>query len=208
MGQYEFFCGRYEHDTRSFFMITIVPYSPAWREEFADIGGALRRALGDLALRIDHIGSTAVPGLAAKDRIDIQITAQNLLPAIEDALQEAGYRRIERITQDHVPPGFPTDSEQWTKWIFSPTDPSLAVNVHVRLPGRANQRYALLFRDYLRAHSAIAEAYAQVKQSLVAHQMDDSEVYYAVKDPVCDIIMGGAEAWAATTAWKPGPSDS
>ncbi len=189
-------------------MITIVPYKSIWPEEFRAFGGPLRLALGALALRIDHIGSTAVPGLAAKDRIDIQITVQSLVPAVEEAIQQAGYRRLERLTQDHVPPGYTTDISEWTKWFFAATDPALAVNVHVRLAGRSNQRYPLLFRDYLRAHSAIAEAYAQVKQGLVEHQLDNSEAYYAVKDPVCDIIIGGAEAWATATEWKLGPSDS
>ena len=188
-------------------MITIVPYRPTWRDEFQGIGRNLRDALGDLALRIDHIGSTAVPGLAAKDLIDIQITAQSLAPAVADALQRAGYKRLEHITQDHVPPGNVTDAAEWTKWMFKPSDPEQAVNAHVRLPGRANQRYALLFRDYLRAHPATAQAYAQVKQALVAHQLDDPEAYYDVKDPVCDIIMGGAEAWAAAIGWHLGPSD-
>ena len=57
-------------------MITIIPYRSAWSEEFAAFGGSLRQALGEIALRIDHIGSTAVTGLAAKDIIDIQITVQ------------------------------------------------------------------------------------------------------------------------------------
>ena len=188
-------------------MIRIVPYRADWPDEFAEVGRSLRRELGSLALRIDHIGSTAVPGLAAKARIDVQLTVERLVPAVEDALNRAGYARIERITQDHVPPGADIDAAQWTKWIFSPRNPAQAVNVHARLPGRANQRYALLFRDYLRAHPAAAEAYAQVKRELVAHQFDNSDAYYAVKDPVCDIIMGGAEAWAAATGWKLGPSD-
>ena len=188
-------------------MITIMPYRLEWPGEFTAVGRPMRQALGDLALRIDHIGSTSVPGLAAKDRIDVQITVVSLVPAVEDALRQVGYERIERITQDHIPPGGDNDAAQWTKWIFSPSDLKRAVNVHARLSGRANQRYALLFRDYLRAHPALAEAYAQVKQELVAHQFDNSDAYYAVKDPVCDIIIGGAEAWAATTGWKFGPSD-
>ena len=188
-------------------MITITPYKPVWPEEFAEIGKILRRNLGDLALRIDHIGSTAVPGLAAKDRIDVQITVESLASPVEEALQRCGYERMRHIAQDHIPPGGDSDAAQWTKWIFSPSNPAHAVNVHARLPGRANQRYALLFRDYLRAHPAIAAAYAQVKQELVAHQLNNSEAYYAVKDPVCDIIIGGAEAWAASTEWKLGPSD-
>jgi GrpB-like predicted nucleotidyltransferase (UPF0157 family) len=111
------------------------------------------------------------------------------------------------LTQDHVPPGSTIDAEEWAKWFFASVDPELAVNVHIRIEGRANQRYPLLFRDYLREHPAIAEAYAQVKQGLVAHQLDHSEAYYAVKDPVCDIILGGAEAWATATDWHLGPSD-
>lgn len=188
-------------------MITIVPAKPTWPAEFVEIGRTLRQALGSLALRIDHIGSTAIPSLAAKDIVDVQITVQSLAPAVSESLQRAGYQRVGHVTQDHVPPGGTADAAQWTKWMFKPPAPARAVHVHVRLPGRANQRYALLFRDYLRAHPATAQAYAQVKQGLVAHQMDDPDAYYDVKDPVCDIIMGGAEAWAATTGWRPGPSD-
>lgn len=188
-------------------MITIVPYKPTWPEEFVAVGSTLRQALGELALRIDHIGSTAVPHLAAKDLIDIQITVESLSLAIEEALRRAGYVRIEHITQDHIPPGYSTDADEWKKWFFRPSTSEQAVNIHVRLQGRANQRYPLLFRDYLRAHPAIAEAYAQVKQGLVAHKLDDQDAYYDIKDPVCDIIIGGAAEWAAATGWQPGPSD-
>src|SRR4029453_7135206 len=99
-------------------MIIIVPYQPTWREEFLGIGGTLREALRELALRIDHIGSTSVPGLAAKDFIDIQITVQNLDPAVERALNRVGYARIERITQDHSPPGISSQVSEWMKWLF------------------------------------------------------------------------------------------
>jgi len=77
----------------------------------------------------------------------------------------------------------------------------------IRLTGRANQRYPLLFRDYVRAHPPIAAAYAQVKMALVTHGLHDLDPYYDVKDPVCDIIIGGAEAWATATGWTLGPSD-
>ena len=59
-------------------MIAIVPYRLVWRDEFEALGSLLRQTLGDLALRIDHIGSTSVPGLAAKDCIDIQIRLQTI----------------------------------------------------------------------------------------------------------------------------------
>ena len=188
-------------------MITILPYRSGWPDEFLRYAADLRSALGSLALRIDHIGSTAVPGLAAKDIIDIQITVAALEPAVEEALNPAGYTRIVRITQDHIPPGGPADLDQWTKWFFRPPAGARPANIHVRLAGRANQRYAVLFRDYLRTHPAAAAAYAQVKSALAGYPADDMDAYYAVKDPVCDIIMAGAEAWAAETGWQPGPSD-
>lgn len=190
-------------------MITIVPYRPTWRDEFFTLGQHLRHHFGDGALRIDHIGSTAVPGLAAKDIIDIQITAPELTPTLVTALAQAGYQRIVRITQDHLPPGKTEEPAQYQKWFFRPASSTQRpTNVHVRLPGRANQRYALLFRDYLRAHPPIAAAYAQVKQALVKyHPEDDMDAYYDVKDPVCDIIIGGAEVWATSTAWRLGATD-
>jgi len=189
-------------------VITIVPYNAAWPAEFMKLGWQLRQNLGGLALRIDHIGSTAVPELAAKDIIDIQITVRELTPALESALNRAGYQRLSHITQDHLPPGKDEQADEWLKWFFKPTKAQRRVNVHVRLPGRANQRYAILFRDYLRAHSPIAQAYAQVKMALVKyHPGDDMEAYYDVKDPVCDIIIGGAEVWAAAVGWEMGPTD-
>src|SRR5689334_13616943 len=121
----------------------------------------LRNILGNLALRIDHIGSTSVPGLVAKDVIDIQITADRLTRELESAMNLAGFQRLLNIYQDHVPPGKEADVHEWEKWVFQPDSPGRRVNVHVRMPGRANQRYAILFRDYLRAFSAIAHAYGQ-----------------------------------------------
>lgn len=188
-------------------MITIVPYKPEWTDAFDEIGSNLRQSLGELALRIDHIGSTAVSGLAAKDLIDVQITVHSLIPSVEEALEQAGYRRLEHITQDHIPPGGMTDIAEWTKWFFKPVVSESAINVHIRVAGRANQRYPILFRDYLRSHPAVAEAYGQVKMALVAHKLDGMDAYYDIKDPVCDIIIGGAEEWAFRTGWEPGPSD-
>jgi GrpB-like predicted nucleotidyltransferase (UPF0157 family) len=188
-------------------MISIIEYQPAWQEEFTKIGGVLRQALGPLALRIDHIGSTAVPGLAAKDIIDIQVTVNSLEPEIERTLQSLGYNRLEHITEDHIPPGKLGSSDDWAKRLFKPPASHRATNVHIRLEGHPNQRYPLLFRDYLRTHPEVAQAYAQVKQALAKYHGNDLDAYYDVKDPVCDIIMVGAEDWCAQTHWGPGPSD-
>lgn len=189
-------------------MITIVPYNENWPDEFKEIGQRLRGELGDLALRIDHIGSTSVPGLAAKDKIDIQVTAAELSPDVEAALNRLGLERKLEVDSDHIPPGGEAQPEQWKKWYFRQTGEMRQVHVHVRLPGYPNQRYPLLFRDYLRAHPDSAEAYARVKRQLARYHADDIEAFCDIKDPVCDLILFAAEAWAAETGWQPGPSDA
>jgi GrpB-like predicted nucleotidyltransferase (UPF0157 family) len=77
----------------------------------------------------------------------------------------------------------------------------------VRVVGRPNQRYALLFRDYLRAHPQASAAYAELKRRLAALGIARS-VYAEVKDPACDIIIVAANAWASAVSWKPGPPDA
>src|SRR5438093_7650108 len=94
--------------------IKIVPYDRQWPVEFRRFGSPLREAMGYLALRIDHIGSTSIPGLAAKDVIDVQVTVAALdAEVIASALAPLGYTRREDITCDHVPPGRGDPPEEW-----------------------------------------------------------------------------------------------
>jgi len=74
------------------------------------------------------------------------------------------------------------------------------VNAHVRVAGWPNHRYALLFRDYLRAHPPAAAAYARLKLALAERFGDDLRAYTEVKDPACDLIMAAAEDWAAVSS--------
>ena len=189
--------------------IEIVTYDEGWPGEFRAIGGAIREAMGALALRVDHIGSTSVPGLAAKDVIDIQVTVRELdAPAIAAALAPLGYTPHATIDRDHVPPGAEGQpADQWRKLNFRPPAGQRRTHLHVRRAGNANQRYALLFRDYLRASPAAAEGYRRVKEALARLHPDDIEAYLDVKDPVCDLIMDAAERWAAATGYAPGPPD-
>lgn len=137
-------------------MISIVPYERHWPSEYVQLATALQLALGSLALRIDHIGSTAVPGLVAKNVIDIQVTVAGFSQALEDALGAVGYTRRTDITHDHAPPQWSGPPDAWEKWYFHPPANQRSTHLHVRVAGRPNQRYALLFRDYLRAHPAAA----------------------------------------------------
>jgi GrpB-like predicted nucleotidyltransferase (UPF0157 family) len=187
-------------------MIEIIPYQTRWPAEFAEIASALRRGLGDLALRIDHIGSTSVPGLAAKDVIDIQITVAALDERLLSAMLALGYSQS-GSRGDHRPAGALGPDSDWDKWLFHLPSGQRQTNMHVRVLGRANQRYPLLFRDYLRAHPATAEAYAELKRRL-AQQLADPKTYPEVKDPAVDLIYLAAEEWAAAVHWQPGPSDA
>jgi len=188
-------------------MLEIVPYQDHWPEEFQAIAARLRSALGELALRIDHIGSTAVPGLAAKDVIDVQITVAATDESVKAALCSLGYTHAEEITQDHLPPSADDDPSQWTKWFFRAPRDQRRTNTHVRVQGRPNQRYPLLFRDYLRAHPETAAAYAELKRRLAAN-LADPATYPDVKDPAVDLIYFAAQSWARSTGWQPGASDA
>lgn len=189
--------------------IAVVPYADRWGAEFNSIAAGLRQALGTLALRIDHIGSTSVPGLDAKDIIDLQVTVASLEPVqpLIAAFAGAGFSWTERVLRDHLPPGTEGSPSEWEKLYFQPPDEH-RIHVHVRALGRTNQRYALLFRDYLRVHPLAAGAYAEVKRALARHDSADWDFYYDIKDPVCDIVIVGAEEWAAGTGWEPGPTDA
>lgn len=157
----------------------IVPYDPQWPLEFRRIGLPLREALRDLAVRIDHIGSTAVPGLAAKDVIDVQVTVATLdTDKTVRALAPLGYARWEGITGDHLPPGRDDPPEEWYKLFFHAPQGQRRTNLHIRQAGRANQRYALLFRDFLRSDVRVRVAYEQVKEVLARLHPENLDAYY------------------------------
>jgi len=181
--------------------IEIVEYDTRWPAQFDEIAARLAATFGDRALRIDHIGSTSVPGLAAKPIIDVQVTVRDY-EGVPEALMAAGLEMSE-YARDHTPPGTDVPATQLEKRLAFTHGGPIEAHVHVRIDGNFNQRYALLFRDYLRANAAAAEAYAQIKCSLAAIVGDDRDAYYAVKDPVCDLIIGAAEIWAATAGWQP-----
>ncbi|WP_236038438.1 GrpB family protein [Ktedonobacter robiniae] len=181
-----------------------VPYDARWPEEFLALTRPLRAALGELALRIDHIGSNSVPGLAAKDIIDIQVTVRDFTctPELVEKLGSLGYTLAPEITQDHLPPLYQGPEADWEKRYFRPPASLRPMHLHIRALGLPNQRYPLLFRDYLRAHPMASAAYAQIKMALSRRQPDDVEFYYDIKDPLCDIVIEAAEEWAQATNWQ------
>ena len=191
-------------------VVEIVEYDPSWPEAFREVAGRLRMTLGDNASRIDHIGSTSVAGLASKDVIDIQVSVERDadLDDVARKLQAAGWTtRPHIINMDHQVPGWPEDERARRKRFFKEPLGTRQVNLHVRVIGRANQRYPLLFRDYLRAHPDSAQAYATLKRDL-AVQLKDLDSYPEVKDAACDLIYFPAEDWARAVGWDAGVSDA
>jgi len=179
----------------------IVEYNPDWPGEFTEIAVQLQSGLGNLALRIDHIGSTSVPGLAAKDVIDIQITVSELNDRLFAAMTSMGYSRSDIATSDHIPAGMSSNPQEWQKWFFKAPPGQRPTNTHIRIAGRANQRYPLLFRDFLRAHPDYAKSYGELKKRLAAN-LANSRTYPDVKDPAVDLIYHAAENWATRICWQ------
>ena len=186
----------------------VVPYQARWPDEFRRVAAELKEHLGGLAARIDHIGSTSVPGLAAKDLIDVQVSVPELdLVQLVDRFESTDYTYVPRIHHDHRPPGADGRESDWSKAFFERCLPPPEVHVHVRVEGAPNARYALLFRDYLREHPRAAAAYAELKQKLSTIEPPiDIGTYADVKDPVCDVVIAAAEDWAAQVGWKAGES--
>jgi GrpB-like predicted nucleotidyltransferase (UPF0157 family) len=186
----------------------VVPYDPAWPERAAALIARLRPALG--GARIEHIGSTAVAGMAAKDVLDLQVSVADLDAAERDfdaPLAAEGFARKPYV-QDHVPAGRDDPPERWAKRYWSRREHVDGdVNLHVRLAGSPNERLALLFRDWLRAHPEAVHAYAAFKAAL-AQAVGDVAVYAEVKDPVVDLVIAVAEPWARDTGWTPGPTST
>jgi GrpB-like predicted nucleotidyltransferase (UPF0157 family) len=177
--------------------IRVVPYDPAWAKRFADLGRLLRAALGEVAVRIPHIGSTSVVGLAAKPVIDIQIS----VPALEPIdpfllpLQQCGF--VHRA-----------DNTERTKRYFRETRGAPRTHVHVRRAGSFSEQFPLLFRDYLRAHPQARVEYAKLKEDLAARSAGDRRAYTDAKVPFFWETIRCADEWAQRTGWEPGPSDA
>jgi len=186
-------------------VLTVEPYDPGWRRRGAELVAELRTALGPLAVRVEHIGSTSIPGMAAKPVFDLQVSVRDLAGAaatFDAPLAAFGLAR-RPYEQDHVPAGCADPPELWRKRLWSKPQPGgERINLHCRLVGSPNERLALLFRDWFRAHPAAVPAYGEFKLRLAA-AVRDIETYTDIKDPVVDLVIGTAETWAAATGWSP-----
>jgi dephospho-CoA kinase len=190
------------------------PADPAWPDQARRIIARIEIACGAKALRVDHIGSSAVPGLEAKDVIDIGVTVASLAVADElaDTLACAGYPRVEHITSDVAKPDarstvaafdHTADPALWHKRIHAAADPGRPANVHLRVDGWPNQQFALLFTDWLVANPGVREDYLAAKRQAAAAGHRTASHYGDAKEPWFLDAYRRAWDWADSTGWRP-----
>ncbi|WP_168581593.1 dephospho-CoA kinase [Gephyromycinifex aptenodytis] len=161
------------------------------------------RALGERAPEIEHVGSTSVPGMRAKDVIDIQVGVGDLREADDpdfiQALAAAGFPRVDSNRMDHPTDAVP-DPSLWIKRFHGSCDPGRVAHVHVRELQSAGWQYALLFRDWLRADEDGQADYEAVKARLSA-ETDSSTAYAEAKAPWFNEVWPRMQAWAQRSGW-------
>jgi GrpB-like predicted nucleotidyltransferase (UPF0157 family) len=165
--------------------ITLVDYDPEWPELFAHEDARIRDVLGDRVVRLEHTGSTSVPGLAAKPIIDMTL----VVPDSSDEstfvpdLQAAGYRLVIR------------QPEWYEHRVFK--GPGTNVNLHVFSPGSPEIERMVAFRDWLRTHDDDRELYERTKRELAAREWKYVQNYADAKTAVVEGIIARAAATRA-----------
>ena len=146
--------------------VIVVPYDPAWPEMFATVRDRIATVLGDLAVGIEHVGSTAVPGVDAKPIIDIDVVIRNS----DDFLEVA--TRLATLGYMHL-----GDLGIVGREAFRAPTESPRHHLYVLASGSAPLQAHLLLRDALRADPDLAQEYAALKRSLAERHRDDRDSY-------------------------------
>ena len=165
--------------------IRIVEYDPSWQEMFEREAAAIRGALGPVAVRVDHVGSTSVPGLSAKPIIDIDVSVSDI------AMVDSYRGPLEGIGYLFVPdPDFPD-----FHFFGKPAARPRTYHIHVCETGSLHEGRQLAVRDYLRTHPEEATAYGAVKQAIAERHAGDRLGYIAGKDFYVKALERRALAW-------------
>lgn len=159
-------------------LVEIVSYDPSWPAQFEERDRNLRSLLGSCLSAIDHIGSTAVPGLSAKPILDIDVTLRHqddIAPA-SDVLVAAGY----------VHRGNRYDDGMWAFLLRTSLPPC---RVYICMAGNDVHAKRIIFRDYLRGHDATARAYEVLKRELATQNRYDGDRYTSAKSAFIDEVV-------------------
>jgi GrpB-like predicted nucleotidyltransferase (UPF0157 family) len=170
--------------------VEVVSYDVDWPHRFAAWRERLRAALRGVAVRVEHVGSTAVPGLASKPVIDIQVS-------VASVADEATY--VDAIERS----GVALRSREPGHRYFRPSgDLPRDVQIHVCEAGSAWERDHILFRDYLRAHPEVRDAYGRLKLKLAEDYREDRIAYTDAKTAFILDALDAASQWAEETGWR------
>jgi GrpB-like predicted nucleotidyltransferase (UPF0157 family) len=168
--------------------VEVVEYDARWPDRFGRWRSVILEALGETALRVEHVGSTSVAGLPAKPIVDIQVSVLDIAlePAYVSQLEQAG---LQLRTRDDL------------HRFFRPfPDQPREVHVHVCPSGSEWERDHVLFRDYLRAHPDARDAYAVTKRRAAELWRDDRLAYTDAKTETVLAIMDEAYRWSGVDA--------
>jgi dephospho-CoA kinase len=191
----------------------LVPYDPQWPATARRLIARVHAAVGDH--RVDHIGSTAVPGLASKDVIDLQLTVADLAQAevFAPLLTAAGFPRLPDYTRD-TPHDFrydrdghhETHPDDWRRAFHANSDPGQSINLHLRVRDSPNWAWSLRFRDWLRSDAGARSDYLALKeQTELVHGQDAGVDGYAdAKEDFLARSDARIGAWADSVGWSPG----
>jgi GrpB-like predicted nucleotidyltransferase (UPF0157 family) len=168
----------------------VTGYDPEWPARFAGWRERLAAVLGQVAVRIEHVGSTSVPGLAAKPVIDIQVS----VPDVDDEqsyLDRAGSAGLVLHLR-----------ERGHRFLWPPAAKPRDAHVHICSSGSAWESVHLLFRDYLRAHPSVCKDYAALKNELITRWHHDRKAYGDAKTGFVLDTLADARQWATATGWQ------
>ncbi|KOV80781.1 dephospho-CoA kinase [Nocardia sp. NRRL S-836] len=170
----------------------VVPYDERWPAQAKRVARRISLAAG--GRHVEHIGSTSVPGLAAKDVLDFQLAVEDMGTAddLREALAQAGFPYVGPY--EDTPRG---DDGFWDKRLHAGADPGRRVNLHLRVPGAANWQWAVDFRDWLRHDAQAREEYANVKLELSRRFAADGDgfAYGDAKEPFMEAAVERIKAY-------------
>jgi GrpB-like predicted nucleotidyltransferase (UPF0157 family) len=162
--------------------IAIVDWQPDWAGQFRRYAARISAAMGSLALAVEHVGSTAVPGLFAKPVIDIDVVVPDVsdVPEAIELIERIGYRHEGDLgVRGREAFMWPPGEERH--------------HVYVVVAGGTAHHDHVWFRDHLRGHPDVAREYGQLKRSLAAECGDDREAYTEAKSKFIARVLAGRD---------------
>lgn len=173
----------------------LVAPDPSWPQQYDRLAARIARAVGEAGVRLDHIGSTSIPGAAARDLIDVQLAVRSL----DD---------VERFAANLSAVGFlscppeRSDPDELGSRTFISADPGRAAHLHVREVGSAGYRDALLIRDWMRAEPGASATDTVVTRDSGRSGVVDQREYANAEDGWARSALDLAGRWATRTGWR------